>query len=112
MFVPPSPLAEPAVLELLARAGTDPADGLQIVALHRLAARPFDPGVALLLLPAAPGARRCVCPPLPVLRQEPRLASPSRLTPLLRTSPCPADTATAPTRSPCCSASIRQTTPC
>ncbi len=57
----PSPLADPAVLELLARAGADPADGLQVVALHRLAARPFDPGVALLLLPApaaAPGVGR------------------------------------------------------
>ena len=52
MPVSPSPLADPAVLDLLARAGVDPADGLQVVALDRLASRPFDPGVALLLLPA------------------------------------------------------------
>jgi tetrapyrrole methylase family protein/MazG family protein len=49
-----SPLADPAVLDLLARVGADPADGLQVVALDRLAGRPFDPGVALLLVPARP----------------------------------------------------------
>ena len=54
MSLPPNPLADPAVLDLLARAGADPADGLQVVALDRLAGRPFDPGVALLLVPAGP----------------------------------------------------------
>ncbi len=78
MFVPPSPLAEPAVLELLARAGTDPADGLQVVALDRLAARPFDPGVALLLLPAAPGRR---ARPLPAREPPPLEAAPARRSP-------------------------------
>ena len=54
MSLPSNPLADPAVLELLARAGVDPADGLQVVALDRLASRPFDPGLALLLLPPRP----------------------------------------------------------
>jgi tetrapyrrole methylase family protein/MazG family protein len=48
---PSTPFADPAVLALLARAGVDLGEGLQVVALDRLAARPFDPGVALLVLP-------------------------------------------------------------
>ena len=44
-------LADPALAGLLHRAPIDVADGLQVVALDRLAARPFDPGVALLVLP-------------------------------------------------------------
>jgi tetrapyrrole methylase family protein/MazG family protein len=46
-----TPLADEAVIALLARAGVDPAEGLQVMALDRLVGRPFDPGVALLLLP-------------------------------------------------------------
>ena len=44
-------LADPALASLLARADVDPADGVQLIALDRLAARPFDPGMALVLLP-------------------------------------------------------------
>jgi tetrapyrrole methylase family protein/MazG family protein len=39
--------------DLLARAGLDVADGVSIVAVDRLASRPFDPGMALVVLPAA-----------------------------------------------------------
>jgi MazG family protein len=53
----PSMLSDPAVLELLGRAGVDPADGLQVVARDRLAARPVDPGMALLLLPGTAAPR-------------------------------------------------------
>jgi len=45
------PLTDPALSALLERAGADPAEGLQLVALDRLAARPFDAGMALLILP-------------------------------------------------------------
>src|SRR5687767_2671460 len=38
---------------LLARDGRSPADGVAIVALDRLASQPFDPGMALVILPAA-----------------------------------------------------------
>jgi hypothetical protein len=47
----PSPLLDPALTALLQRAAIDPADGLQVIALDRLVARPFDAGMALLLLP-------------------------------------------------------------
>ena len=47
-----SPLTEPAVAALLERAGVDPAEGLQVIALDRLVARPFDAGMALLVLPS------------------------------------------------------------
>jgi tetrapyrrole methylase family protein/MazG family protein len=46
-----SSLNDPALAALLQRAGVDPAEGLTILALDRLVARPFDAGVALLLLP-------------------------------------------------------------
>ena len=48
-------LVDPAVTALLDRAAIDPADGLQVIALDRLVARPFDAGMALLLLPPAGG---------------------------------------------------------
>jgi MazG family protein len=44
-------LTDPAVAALLERAAIDPAEGLQVIALDRLVARPFDAGMALLLLP-------------------------------------------------------------
>ncbi len=47
----PSLLTHPTVAVLLERAGVDPAEGLQVIALDRLVARPFDAGMALLLLP-------------------------------------------------------------
>ncbi len=47
----PSLLTDPAVAALLERAGVDPAEGLQVIALDRLVARPFDAGMALLVLP-------------------------------------------------------------
>jgi MazG family protein len=46
------PLNDPEVVALLERAGLDVADGLQVIAVDRLATRPFDAGLALLLLPA------------------------------------------------------------
>jgi tetrapyrrole methylase family protein/MazG family protein len=51
---PPALLADAALSQLLERAGIDPADGLQVMAVDRLVARPFDPGSALLLMPADP----------------------------------------------------------
>jgi tetrapyrrole methylase family protein / MazG family protein len=44
----------PGVDELLASAGLDPAEGVQIVAGRRLAAVPFDPSLPLVLLAADP----------------------------------------------------------
>jgi MazG family protein len=46
-------LADPALAGLLARLGDDHPDGLQVIRSDRLVARPFDPGMALLVLPAA-----------------------------------------------------------
>jgi hypothetical protein len=39
------------VADLLSRAGLSPADGVQLVSLDRLAARPVDPAMALVVLP-------------------------------------------------------------
>jgi tetrapyrrole methylase family protein/MazG family protein len=47
---------------ILASAGLDPADGVQVVAADRLAAVPFDPGLPLVILPAAGTGP---APPLP-----------------------------------------------
>lgn len=44
-------LTDPALSNVLRRAGVDPAAGLQVIALDRLVARPFDAGMPLLLLP-------------------------------------------------------------
>ena len=44
-------LFDTTVAALLERAGVEPAEGLQVIALDRLVARPFDPGMALLVLP-------------------------------------------------------------
>jgi len=52
----PTPLTDPALAALLERAGTDPAEGLQVIALDRLVSRPFDAGMALLVLPPIGGA--------------------------------------------------------
>jgi MazG family protein len=60
--------SSPALRDLLARAGVDPASGLQVTGFERLAATPFDPGVALLLLPAVDptaGPGDGTIPPLP-----------------------------------------------
>ncbi len=46
-----SPLSDPAFATLLVRAGIDPAEGLQLIAFDRLVARPFDAGMALVVLP-------------------------------------------------------------
>jgi tetrapyrrole methylase family protein/MazG family protein len=43
--------------ELLARARLDLADGVAVVAVDRLASRPFDPGMALVVLPVPDGGR-------------------------------------------------------
>ncbi|HTE65273.1 MAG TPA: nucleoside triphosphate pyrophosphohydrolase [Candidatus Binatia bacterium] len=47
--------AAPSVDALLAAAGIDPADGVQIVSVDRLASVPFDPALALVILAAAGG---------------------------------------------------------
>jgi MazG family protein len=44
-------LTDPALGSLLERAGIDPAEGVQLIALDRLVARPFDAGMALVVLP-------------------------------------------------------------
>jgi len=44
-------LTDPAFAALLEHAGVDPAEGLQVIALDRLVSRPFDAGMALLVLP-------------------------------------------------------------
>ena len=44
--------ASRGVDELLAMAGLDPADGVQIVAANRVASVPFDPALPLLVLAA------------------------------------------------------------
>jgi tetrapyrrole methylase family protein/MazG family protein len=46
-----SPLTDPVLVSLLERAAIDPAQGLQLIALDRLVARPFDAGMALVVLP-------------------------------------------------------------
>ena len=46
-----SALTDPALARLIERAGIDPAQGLQLIALDRLVARPFDAGMALVVLP-------------------------------------------------------------
>lgn len=53
---PLTALADPALVALLERAGADPAEGLQIIAFDRLVARPFDAGMALVVLPQIRGA--------------------------------------------------------
>lgn len=47
--------AVPSVDALLGAAGLDPADGVQIVSIERLAAVPFDPALPLIVLAAAEG---------------------------------------------------------
>ena len=44
-------LTDPALVSLLERSAIDPAQGLQLIALDRLVARPFDAGMALVVLP-------------------------------------------------------------
>ncbi|HET9498154.1 MAG TPA: nucleoside triphosphate pyrophosphohydrolase [Candidatus Limnocylindria bacterium] len=55
---------ERSVDELLAAAGLDPGDGVQIVSGGRLAAIPFDPGLPLIVL-AAPSAESGALASLP-----------------------------------------------
>lgn len=44
------PILQTALPALLERAGADPAEGVQLIALDRLVARPFDAGMALVVL--------------------------------------------------------------
>ena len=46
-----SALTDPALAALIERAAIDPAEGLQLIALDRLVARPFDAGMTLVVLP-------------------------------------------------------------
>ena len=56
-------MAPPVSLDaILAAAGIDAADGVHLVAVDRLAAVPFDPGLPLVLLPAAGGEARTTLP--------------------------------------------------
>ena len=58
----------PSVDGLLAAAGLDPRDGIQVVAADRLSAVPFDPGLPLLIIaadPVAAGERAEEPTPLP-----------------------------------------------
>ena len=52
----PSTLDDPQLVAALERAGVDPASGLQLVGLDHLVARPFDAGMALVILPPGGGA--------------------------------------------------------
>ncbi len=45
------PVLQTALAALFERAGADPAEGVQLIALDRLVARPFDAGMALVILP-------------------------------------------------------------
>jgi MazG family protein len=45
------PLTDPALAALLEHVGLEAAEGLQLIALDRLVARPFDAGMALVVLP-------------------------------------------------------------
>lgn len=51
-------LDDPGFNEVLERAGVDPAEGLQVIALDRLPSRPFDAGMALVVLPSSGAARQ------------------------------------------------------
>ena len=54
--------ASPGVDELLAAAGLDPADGVQIVSFGRLAGVPFDPALPLLVLASTASPVSAVMP--------------------------------------------------
>ena len=47
------PIVDPALADVLSGAGIDLSEGLQLVPADRLAARPFDPGMTLVVLPAS-----------------------------------------------------------
>jgi tetrapyrrole methylase family protein/MazG family protein len=63
------PVGPHPVDALLAAAGFDPAAGVQVVALDRLASVPFDPGLPLLILPA--DAADAADEPLPAAEAAP-----------------------------------------
>ncbi len=62
-----TPDASRGVDKLLAAAGIDAADGVQLVAASRLSSVPFDPSLPLLILRGGPPAT----PPLPVAMPAP-----------------------------------------
>jgi len=64
---PLTALTDPALVALLQRAGADPAEGLQIIAFDRLVARPFDAGMALVVLPQIGAATLEADPDFPTL---------------------------------------------
>lgn len=57
---------------LLSAAGIDPAGGVQLVAVDRLASVPFDPGLPLILLPSSGGGARDAVLPGRHARRTPR----------------------------------------
>ncbi|CAN5853702.1 hypothetical protein BH23CHL8_BH23CHL8_03550 [soil metagenome] len=56
--------ADPTLVGLLARLGHAAPDGLQLLPLHRLVSRPFDPGIALLVMPVDPEGSQVAPSPL------------------------------------------------
>ena len=58
-------MTAPGVDALLAAAGIDPADGVQLVAADRLASVPFDPGLPLVILSGEPGLGDAARDPAP-----------------------------------------------
>ncbi len=64
--------ASPSVDELLAAAGLDPADGVQLVAAHRLPAVAFDPSLPLVVLPGGAAAEEADVLPGRHARRGPR----------------------------------------
>jgi tetrapyrrole methylase family protein/MazG family protein len=55
---------QPYIDEMQRRFGVDPADGLQVLSAASVLSVPFDPGIAVLLLPGPPAAQSSA-PPLP-----------------------------------------------
>jgi tetrapyrrole methylase family protein/MazG family protein len=53
---------QPYIDEMQRRFGVDPADGLQILSTASVLSLPFDPGIAVLLLPSRPAAESSTAP--------------------------------------------------
>ena len=53
---------QPYIDEMQRRFGVDPADGLQIISTASALSVPFDPGIAVLLLPGRPAAESAAAP--------------------------------------------------
>src|SRR6266487_3509847 len=71
--------ASGSIDRLLAAAGLDPADGVQVVALDRVTSIPFDPGIALILLAAPGGSANRAAPETPILPGRHARSTPHRV---------------------------------